>query len=184
MKNRLAAVAFVAVLVALALVASGCSWAFSRPPHRVQPASATAERVYVPLCRPSYAPPVIDLWQAIGGGVLTLYALGHAGDSHYESEADTFVALGLITGGLTALYGASASYGFKQARACREQRAELARGPAPAPMWITPSQPGAPPLDTQQGIVIDHDVDVDGDQIEVRTRIRPGSPPPPPPAAR
>lgn len=157
-----------AVLAASTLAVSGCSWAFSRPPQR--PSQQSRHYASAP-CRPGYVAPVIDTWQAVGSGILTLYMLGHMSGS----EADTFGALAAVTAGSTAVWGASASYGFKQARACRELRAELART-APAPMWIAPGVPAEPPIapspQVEPPIIIEHDVDVDDEQIEVRTRVR------------
>ncbi len=157
-----------AMLAASTLALSGCSWAFSRPPERPQPSHGAHVSA---LCRPSYAAPVIDTWQAVGSGILTLYMLSHMSGS----EADTFGALAAVTAGNTALWGASASYGFKQARACRELRDELTRR-TPVPMWIAPSVPGEPPIapgpQVEPPIVIEQDVDIDDEQIEVRTRVR------------
>jgi hypothetical protein len=172
--NRIA----IAALAAITLLVSGCSWAFSRPPQRTHRAHhANGYGVTAPpLCGPRYVAPVIDLWQAVGGGIVTLYALGQASDS----DADTVLLVAAITGGVSALFGASAHYGFKQARACRELRTELASGGAPPPVWIAPSVRAEPGVPAEQGITIEQDIDVDEDQIEVRTRIRPGPPPPAP----
>ncbi|HEY5926911.1 MAG TPA: hypothetical protein VIV11_34730, partial [Kofleriaceae bacterium] len=65
-----------ALLALLALACSllpSCSWMLSRPPDRSirnVPPHMRGE-----LCRPSYAPPVIDMWQAVGSGLLALWAL-------------------------------------------------------------------------------------------------------------
>jgi hypothetical protein len=168
-----------ALVASSSILASGCSWTFSRPPQRPD---HTSRAYAAPLCRPGYVAPLIDTYQAAGGGVLALYMLGSASGS----EADTLGVLAAITAGVSAVWGASAAYGFKQARACRELRAELTSrmpAPMPAPVWIAPSQPVQPRIDADVGdqeIVVEQDVDVDDDQIEVRTRIRPAKPAKPP----
>ena len=162
-----------ALTLVFALGMSGCSWAFSRPPRHT-PRS---------MCQPSYAAPVFDTSQAIGGGVLTLAALAHASNDQYESEADTFGLIGALFGITSAAYAASAHYGFKQARACREQREQIARN---GTMWIAPHVPAYPPpapapypggstLESESDswpLEVEQHVDVDENQIDVHTTIR------------
>ena len=160
--------AHVALLVAVAIVCSSCSWVFSRPPDR-RPLHAA---VYPPqpLCKPGYVAPAFDTYNAVSGGVLTLLALSEA----HDTQADTFGLLAAITAGLGALSTASATYGFKQARACRELRTELARGPR----WITPSERDGEPVDESWPPEVEQHVDVDENQIDVHTTIRRAPPPP------
>lgn len=106
-----------AALLAVVFVSSGCSWTFSRPPP---PPSPTR-----PPCSPGYLAPVLDTYQAVSGGAVTLAMLSLADGGDF----DTIGVLVLITGGLTALHAASASYGFKQARRCREMRQQIAETP-------------------------------------------------------
>ena len=164
-------------IAVLALVATSCSllpscsWMLSRPPDRS--VRNVPPHVRGSLCRPSYAPPLIDTWQAVGGGLFTLWALGHTTSESHASEADTFAAITAITAGTTALWAWSASYGFKQARACRELRSELAQGPhfAPQPMWMAPSVPPPQPIPE-----VEQEIDITEDQIDIHTRIRPAKP--------
>lgn len=149
----------------LALFATSCSWAFSRPPQRPPRRDAPLASV----CQPHYVAPVFDTWQAVGGGVLALYLLAASSGSMNESSADTLVPLALITGGVSAVWGASAHYGFKQARACRELRAELARGPS---QWIAPSMPGEAPPPEDEMPEVEQNVDIEDGQIDIHTRIR------------
>lgn len=144
----------------VALFATGCSWMFSRPPNRSAPS-----------CAPSYAAPALDTYQAIGGGVLALWAFGHASDDQYSSEADTFGLIGAVLAAETTLYALSARYGFEQARACRELRVERAG----EPQWIAPSMPAEAPMPP---IEVEQHVDVDDNQIDVHTTIRPARPSP------
>jgi hypothetical protein len=133
------------IAVVLALFASSCSWALTRPPDRSRPA----------LCSTTTAAPIFDLWNAIGGGVLTLWMLSET----EGSQADTMGVLALITGGTTAVYAASAHYGFKNARACRELQHEVAlREPLPADEPLPPE--------------VEQHVDVTEDQIDIHTTIR------------
>ena len=148
---------------------SGCSLAFSRPPDRARP---------LPLCQPNLAPPVIDTSEAVGGGILALWMLGHASNEMYSSESDTFAVLGLITAGVSAAWGLSAHYGFKQARACRELRNEIAQTPHP-PLWIAPSVPPEQRPGVEVPIPeVEQHVDVDEDQIDIHTTIRRAKPRP------
>ncbi|HEY5921354.1 MAG TPA: hypothetical protein VIV11_06775, partial [Kofleriaceae bacterium] len=93
-------------------------------------------------------------------------------ESH-ESEADTFAVITAITAGTSAVWGLSAHYGFKQIRACRELRNELAQGPQfpPQPMWMAPSVPPPQPIPE-----VEQEVDITEDQIDIHTRIRPARP--------
>jgi len=146
--------------VVLAVFAMSCSFVFSRPPDRARP---------LPLCQPNYVPPVIDTVEAIGGGVLTLAALGHV-----SSDGEPMALIAGIAAVETAVFAAAAAHGFKHARSCRELREEVAHG---GPMWITPSVPPGelpvegPPVEGPP-FEVEQEVDVTEDEVDIRTTIR------------
>lgn len=161
-----------ASLVAAALLAttSGCSFMFSRPPRPYTPGAP------LPRCENRNIAPVLDTTQAIGAGILALATLSHASNDQYASEADTFGLLGALFAAESGVFAWSASYGFAQARACREQREDIART---GTMWLAPGEaahgpPGglpAPGADSWPPEVEQH-VDVDEEQIDIHTTIR------------
>jgi len=146
----------VIVLLAMVMVTS-CSFVVSRPPDRSR---------RLPLCKPGYVAPVFDLTEAIGGGVMTLAALTEA----HDTQADTFALVAAVTASVAAVYGASAAYGFKQARRCRELREEIAHTMPPMPPSGPPGMQ-SDPIEEWPPSVEQH-VDVDEDQIDVHTTIR------------
>jgi hypothetical protein len=130
------------------------------------------------MCQPNYTAPVVDTWEAVGGGIMTLWAFGHASDDRYESESGTFALVGLVSGVVAAGWALSAHYGFKNARACRELRQELAQG-LPTAARSAPSVPGVlgAPIepDASEGppVEVEQHVDVDEQQIDIHTTVRP-----------
>jgi hypothetical protein len=161
------------LLVAAALLAtSGCSFMFSRPPRPYTPGAP------LPRCENRNIAPALDTTQAIGAGILALATLSHASNGQYASEADTFGLLGALFAAESGVFAWSASYGFKHARACREQRDDIARN---GTMWIAPGAaahgpPGglsvpAPGADSWPPEVEQH-VDVDDERIDIHTTIR------------
>jgi hypothetical protein len=157
---RMKRAALLALVATACSTLASCSWVFSRPPDRTQP---------FPMCQPGYVAPAIDTHQAVGSGLLTLFMLSET----EGSQADTMGTLAAITGGLTALWAASAHYGFKNARKCRELRNELAQAPRMPPTWVAPSVPVQPqPSEDIEMPEVEQHVDVDEDQIDIHTTIR------------
>lgn len=133
-----------AVALCIALLA-GCSFALTHAPARGEPC-------------PSSVPAGVDTYMAASSGVSAAIAMSVQDDSVAEPA---FRAAAIVTAVLAAGFVASASHGFREVRACREQRARDARavpfivvGPPGSTM---PPPPPPPP-----------DVDVDV-QVHVRT---------------
>lgn len=150
--------------IAAALVAAqlgGCSYMFSHPPAPVRPGHP------VEPCSSSRLAPAIDTYQAVGNGILALTMLSLTEDSssmNGDSMAATMGVLGLAFAGI---HGASAIYGFKQARACREQQAYLF-APQPVVVPVVPAEEEVP----LEAVEIEEETDIHT-TIKTRTRIRP-----------
>jgi hypothetical protein len=140
------------VLIA-ALTASGCSYAFSRPPRRPPPNSGFGP----PLCEPMFTPPFVDTLEAAGVAALSATALV----SGTRGGGDAYFTISGALLATSAVFAMSAAYGFRQTNACRELHAEQA-----ATMSTSPLRAEPPPIEVEQH------VDADDNQIDVHTTIR------------
>ena len=148
-------------IAALALLCS-CSWTFSRPPD---PPRRTAHGL-VELCKPSYAPPTLDTINAVGAGLFGLALLSDGSNEDMGAMGGLVPLMGVMLLAEGALYAASAHYGFKQARRCKEQRADFERGAH----WMTPSTPVIE-VPTSEPIIHEEEVE-ENEVIHRNTRIR------------
>ena len=134
--------AAVASLACLALV-PGCSWFFVKaPPAQRAPAQPVA-------CTSGKAAPVIDSVVAALQVVRVGYAIGQSDADYKNFPISRNVDIGLGVG-LTALFAASAAYGFSATSTCAAvERVAQAEPPAPAPPAVpgAPAQPMATPAD-------------------------------------
>jgi hypothetical protein len=116
------------------LAASGCSWIF------VKPSAPKHMQLRYFDCTSSKAAPILDTIGAGLGGASTVYVLStDSAGVHAPPSHAAYIALGL---GITALYTASAVYGYSHTSECAHAQDELQerlelepRGPAgwPAP---------------------------------------------------
>lgn len=146
--------------LAAAAVSSGCSFTLSRPPSPHTIAHAPC---------PGVGAPALDSYLALSSAATAVIGFGLASEDDSEIDDGGFRALGAISLGLAALYGLSASHGFKQARACNEMKsAFLASSPprAPGAVWVAPSLPWPPP----PPVVIEHEEETE--TVETRTTTR------------
>jgi hypothetical protein len=107
-----------ALFTAVLLASEGCSALFVRE----GPRHATLEE---PDCTSSAAAPIADSVVAIGGALLTTAGLGATIECHQRGNcAENAGPLALILGTVAlGVAGASAIYGFRQTRRCREATA-------------------------------------------------------------
>ena len=139
--------------LAVATLFTGCSWAFSRPP-RQNLQTGTVD------CSESRLAPGWDAYQAVGNGLVGMMGLAYAGDSMNDNDGGLFALIGVTGLALAVAHGVSASYGFRNARECRNLRLRERFPYRPGPPIYTPlpaGPPGAAPGDQ-----IDVNVDVDG----------------------
>lgn len=145
--------------IAAALVATqlaGCSFMFSHPPAPLRPGRP------VEPCSASRVAPTLDLYQAIGSGILALTLLSLSGDDMSESDDGLAVMMGLVSAGAAVGHGASASYGYRQARACREQQAYVYEAVLEVPAVEVPTEE----------VEIEEETEIHT-RIKSRTRVRP-----------
>jgi hypothetical protein len=117
---------------------TGCSLMFSRPPD--------PPRVGASPCKVSRAPAYFDAYNAIGGVLLSLWALEDA--SGDKSDSDAMGAIGGVTLAVSAAYAASAAYGFSNAARCHDQNERLV-GAYPIAPAETPAVEVPPDLEIE-----------------------------------
>jgi hypothetical protein len=105
----------IAVVVAFAVFASGCSWVTMQRPETLDPE--------MPVCVSNRLAPTIDSVQAASHGLGTIFTIRNAAAAAsrgFLSDAASGYVVGAIIGGigLTAIWTASAVSGFKRADAC------------------------------------------------------------------
>jgi hypothetical protein len=110
-----------AVVTALALVGSGCSYAFVDGPPKEPPQSSERQAQLLmapPTCSTSYGWPVVDTVLAAAALVPLAYIL--LGDNCGASECSEGVGLAILAlAAPPAWFGGSASVGYRRVHACR-----------------------------------------------------------------
>lgn len=111
------------LLASICLAASGCSWIMVQQPD----ANYTVEEADAPpACTTSLGPAIGDTWDtiAVGGGLI---AAGILTPIVTDLDAQWGVAQAGAGLGLGAMFGASALYGYRSTRRCRDLRQQYFR---------------------------------------------------------
>jgi hypothetical protein len=125
---------------------------------------------------PSKAPAGLDAYLAASNGVGSLLALSMADE---VEGGDVAISMGVVAAGMAVLHGASASWGFKEVRRCRNARSAMREAIVypvyPAAYDGPPGAMGVPPDDVDVDVEIipnEHPITIDEETETIETRTR------------